>query len=547
MVNGVFYRNILLCSKKTVSLHKIKNYTNFARVNPKISPHTVLSSIIKWYMLRRIDEIEYFKKEPLLKQKETLFDLLHEAEDTVFGKAHHFQDIRSAEQYRAAVPIRDYEAHKPYIERVLRGEQNILWGSEIKWFAKSSGTTSDKSKFIPISKESRNECHYRGGRDALALYCQAYPDTQIFEGKGIVLGGSHEISHFNETLRYGDLSAVLLQNMSPLARYLSSLDMDVALMSDWEQKIERIIDASLGQNITFLAGVPTWMVSVILRIFERSGANNLADIFPNLELYLHGGVSFTPYRAQFAQQLIRSPKMHYWETYNASEGFFAVQDEPERNDMLLMLDYGIYYEFVPLDDFLSNPQAAAVGLEAVVLDKNYVLLISTNTGLWRYVVGDTVRFTSLFPFRIQVSGRVKSFINAFGEEVMVDNADRAIAEACRKSGALVSDYTVAPIYLDEHGKGGHQWLVEFSQEPDSLAHFVEVLDQTLQTINSDYEAKRQKDIVMQLPLVQAIPAGTFYRWLKMKGKAGGQHKVPRLANERQYVDEITELLKSGVQ
>lgn len=496
----------------------------------------LFDSLIGFYLKRRIPRIELFLKQPHEVQQQQFAGLINAARFTEFGKKFEFSSIKSTADFKNRVPVFDYETFKPYIERVMRGEQNITWRSDIYWFAKSSGTTSDKSKFIPVSKEALDECHYRGGKDSMALYLNNFPESKILSTKGLVMGGSHQVSHLNENAKYGDVSAVMLQNMPIIGRVKRVPNLSIALMNDWEEKIDKMARATMVEDVGYIAGVPTWTIVLLNHLFETGNTKNIFNIWPNLELYLHGGVSFKPYREQF-KKLIPSDKMHYMEIYNASEGFLGIQNDLKTDDLLLMLDYGIYYEFIPLEEIeKENPRA--LDLHEVELNKNYALLISTNSGLWRYQIGDTIRFTSLSPYKIQIAGRVKHFINAFGEEVMVDNTDRAIAVACEKTNSTVKDYTVAPIYLDDKGKGGHEWLIEFDHPPADLHEFTVLLDEELKKINSDYEAKRFKDIALQLPVVHSLAAGVFFNWLKSKGKLGGQNKVPRLSNERKYLDDI---------
>lgn len=418
---------------------------------------------------------------------------------------------------------------------MLQGEQNILWSSEIKWFAKSSGTTNDRSKFIPVSPESLEECHYKGGKDLLSIYCNNRPNAQIFSGKILTLGGSHQVTQSGD-ISFGDLSAVLLKNLPLWAEYLRTPELAITLIENYEEKIEKIAQATIGVNVTNMAGVPTWTVVLAKRLMELTGKSNLLEIWPHLELYVHGAVNFTPYREQF-KKLIPSDTMYYMETYNASEGFFGIQDQSNSEEMLLMLDYGIYYEFLPMENF-GEESPKTYGLHEVELHKNYALIISTNGGLWRYAIGDTIKFTSLSPFRIQITGRTKHFINAFGEEVIIDNAEKALAKACAETHAAIRDYTACPIYFQGNDAGGHEWIIEFEQAPSNLDQFVDTLDNTLREVNSDYDAKRFKDMALRRPTVHVAKEGTFYNWLKQRGKLGGQHKVPRLANERKYVEEI---------
>ena len=497
------------------------------------------NQFISWYFKRRYPEIESWANLAEQKQEQVWQQLLQSAKNTAWGRYYGYASMKTIADYQKNVPIQTYDSLKPFIHRMLEGDKNVLWHSSVDWFAKSSGTTSDKSKFIPVSYEAIQNCHVKGAKDVFATYCYHTPNTQIYSGKGLVLGGSHQINTLNGKVRYGDLSAVLMQNMPRLGRFLRTPDLSVSLMENWEEKLEKTAEIVLHQNVTHIVGVPTWLLVLMRRVLEKSGKENLSEVWPNLSLYLHGGVSFTPYEEQF-QQLIPSQKMQYWQTYNASEGFFAFQDLPYRNDMLLMLDYGVFYEFLPMSE-IDNLQAKALTISEVELNKNYALLISTNAGLWRYMIGDTVKFTSLKPYRIVVSGRTKHFINAFGEEVIVDNADKAIAEAARKTDAIVKEYTAAPIYFSEGKNGTHEWLIEFEKAPKDLAIFTKILDESLQKLNSDYEAKRHKNLAMSMPLVQIVTKDTFYKWLKRKGKVGGQHKVPRLANHRRFVEEIKKI------
>ena len=497
---------------------------------------SILSPALRGFFKLRQSAIENFVHDPVEAQMKEFNSLIGSARFTEWGKAHDYDSLNSIKDFQKACPITDYDGLKPYIERIMAGEQNVLWNSPINWFAKSSGTTSDKSKFVPVSRESLTDNHYRGGRDALALYFGNFPDAGIMNGKCLVIGGSHQVNQLSENSFYGDLSAVMMQNMPISGQILRTPSLDIALMNEWEEKIESIARATMRDNVTFIAGVPTWTIVLIKRIFELAGTDNLLDVWPNLELYLHGGVSFTPYREQF-KKFIPSPHMHYVETYNASEGFFAVQDRQDAEGMLLALAHGIFYEFMPMEEWgKESPQTLT--LREVETGKNYALVISTNGGLWRYLVGDTIQFTSLAPYRIKVSGRLKHFMNAFGEEVIVDNSDAAIAAACAQTGAVVNDYTAAPVYMTGESNGAHEWLIEFEHLPVALPVFVEAMDKHLQSINSDYEAKRYKDIALRMPIVHAMPKGGFNRWLKDKGKLGGQHKVPRLSNERGWLEEM---------
>lgn len=497
---------------------------------------SIISPAIKGFMKLRLSAIDNFMHNPVDTQQQVFNHLIGSAQFTEYGKKYGFDKVNSIIDYKRQVPINDYDTLKPYIQRILEGEQNILWPSPINWFAKSSGTTSDKSKFIPISKESLDDNHYKGGKDVLTLYLKQFPDSKMMSGKCLTIGGSHQINQLNADSFFGDLSAVMLQNMPLYAQVIRTPDLSIALMDEWEQKIEMMAHTTIQENVTYIAGVPTWTIVLIKRILEISGAQNLHEVWPNLELYIHGGVSFKPYKKQF-EAFIPSADMHYYETYNASEGFFAAQDHTDADGMLLFLNHGIYYEFMPMDEYgKENPRTLT--LKEVELNKNYALILNTNCGLWRYLVGDTIQFTSLNPFRIKVTGRLKHFINAFGEEVIVDNSDHAIAEACKQTGAIVNDYTAAPVYMTGVTNGAHEWIIEFENLPCPIDVFTTAMDKALQKVNSDYEAKRQKNIALRMPIVHVMPKGGFNRWLRDKGKLGGQHKVPRLSNERHYLEEI---------
>jgi hypothetical protein len=499
-----------------------------------------LSPAISRLALLRIAHIERWVANPVATQREVLQDLVTHGQNTIFGRKYGFNEIFNIRKFKEAVPISEYEDLKPFIDRLFEGEEQVLWNTPVRWFAKSSGTTSDKSKFIPITEESLEDCHYQAAKDVLALYYNFNNDSDLLTGKGLVIGGSHQISKINEDISIGDLSAVLLQNTPVWANWIRTPELSIALMDEWESKIEQLAQSTILENVTSISGVPTWTLILIKRILEITGKQTLKEVWPSLELYIHGGVSFTPYKEQF-QKLI-GPGCTYLEMYNASEGFFAAQDDPTVEGMLLFLDHGIFYEFMPAEEY-GKDIPRTIGLDKVELDKNYALVISTNGGLWRYLVGDTIKFTSLAPYRIVVTGRLKQFINAFGEEVMVDNTDKAIAAAATNTGLVVKDYTAAPIYFGDRNQGAHEWLIEFENKPESLTAFTIALDEHLKLVNSDYEAKRYKDIALGLPKVTALPVGLFHTWLKNKGKLGGQHKVPRLSNDRRYIDELLLLLQ----
>ncbi len=499
----------------------------------------LLNSLVSWINLKRMSQIDLMKRYPAEVQKEVLANLLIKAKDTEFGKKYGFAKIETPQQYSETVPLQDYESLKFYTERIVKGEQNLIWPTDIRWFAKSSGTTSDKSKFIPVSKEALEECHYRGGRDMVAFYIKQYPQSEILLGKTLALGGSHKISEFNSDLYYGDLSAVLMKNLPFWAEFLRVPSLSVALMDEWQNKIEKTAHDSIKHKITVLAGVPSWMMVLIKRIFEITGKTYLNEVWPQLELFIHGGVSFEPYREQY-RSFFNNDSMHYLETYNASEGFFSIQDDLSEPEMLLMLDYGIYYEFIPLEE-LEREHPTSLTIGEVETNKQYAMVISTNAGLWRYLIGDTVKFTSLFPHKIKVTGRTRHYINAFGEELMVENAEYAVKKASEKTGATIREYTAAPVFMSKNQTGAHQWIFEFEKEPSSIDVFMKELDDALKSVNSDYEAKRYQNMNLNFPKYIVVKENTFYEWLHQKNKLGGQHKIPRLANHREYVEELIQI------
>lgn len=501
----------------------------------------LVNSIISWIMKKRMHQIELFMKYPHDVQDEWFQNLISTAQATEWGKKYDYKSILSPEIYKERVPIQDYNTLKPYIDRMIAGEQNLLWPSHVKWYAKSSGTTSDRSKFIPVSEEALEDCHYQGGKDMVSIYCHNRPESQIFTGKGIVLGGSHKINTIgNGESSSGDLSAILISNLPFWAELLRTPDLNTTLNPNFEEKLEKMAELTIKENVTNLSGVPTWNVILAKRVLEITGKDNLLEVWPNLELYLHGGVSFKPYREQF-RRLIPSDDMYYLENYNASEGYFGIQDQSNSDELLLMLDYGVYYEFLPME-YINDENPKTHALHEVELGKNYAMIISTNAGLWRYMIGDTIKFTSLSPYRIQISGRTKHFINAFGEELIVDNADVALRKASLATDAIVGDYTAGPVYFKEKEAGAHEWIIEFTHPPRDLSHFKTILDRTLREVNSDYDAKRNNNLALNEPIVHVAPAGTFYKWMKSRGKLGGQNKVPRLANERTYLEQLLPLL-----
>ena len=501
-------------------------------------PIPIINSIASWVLKQRIHQIELFLKYPNEVQEELLMNLIRRAENTVIGGQYDFSSITSYTTFSERVPVSSYEDIQPLIERTRQGEQNVFWDAPIKWFAKSSGTTNAKSKFIPVSNDALEDCHYKGSKDLLCLYLNNNEDSEMFLGKSLRLGGSSQIYEDKETL-FGDLSAILIENMPIWAEFSSTPSNKISLMSEWENKLTAIINETKNENVTSFAGVPSWMLVLMNRMLEETGKGNLLEVWPNLEVYFHGGVSFEPYREQY-QKLLPKSDFKYYEIYNASEGFFAIQDLNDSSDLLLMLDYGIFYEFIPMDTF-ATPNQKIIRLADVELFKNYAIVITTNSGLWRYLIGDTVRFTSLNPYRIRVSGRTKHHINVFGEELMVENTDQAIAKACQLTQTEVVDYTVAPIFMEGKEKGAHEWMIEFKQNPSDLAQFQKIVDDTLQSLNSDYEAKRHNNMTLNPLVINLARPQLFYDWLKERDKLGGQHKIPRLSNQREYLDQLKAL------
>ncbi len=503
----------------------------------------LLNEVLSFFMKRRIERIEHFRAYPIETQQEVFTELIGAAKGTEWGKKYDYASIKTIADYQDRVPVSSYEDFFPYIERNLRGEQNILWPSDINWFSKSSGTTNARSKYLPVSSESLEKSHFRGGKDIMTLMLENKPDSKLYDGKALSIGGALHPNPYNTNTFVGDVSAVITKNLPTWADYIRTPSMEIALLDNWEEKMERMIETCSQENVTSILGVPTWTVVLLENIMERTGAKNMLEVWPNFEFFIHGAVNFQPYRQLFTERLFPSSQVNYLETYNASEGFFGVQDDLAKvGEMLLMLDYGIFYEFIPMDSN-NNELPVVLTLDQVELDTNYALLISTNAGLWRYRIGDTIKFTSLYPFRIKVSGRTKHFINAFGEEVIIENAEAAIMAASQVTGAIISDYTAGPVYMENNQKGRHEWIVECRVAPSSEAEFIHTLDQTLREVNSDYDAKRFKDMALLPPLVHFVPSGTFYNWMQKRGKLGGQHKVPRLTNSREYVEQLLELIE----
>jgi hypothetical protein len=495
-----------------------------------------VNALFSFLIRKRLQQIELFRDNPQLTQLETFHHLVQQARYTEWGRRYDYSSIADPDTYRERVPVQDYEDVKPYVQRMRKGEQNLLWPTDIRWFAKSSGTTSDRSKYIPVSRETLEECHYMGGKDLIALHYQQFPESKLYQGMSLVVGGSSTIEPLRPDAYTGDLSAIIIRNLPIWVEVRRIPSIETALMDNWEHKIEKMARESMREDVRSIAGVPSWTLVLLRRILEITGKRHILEVWPNLELFMHGGVSFRPYRSQF-EALIPSPTMNYLESYNASEGHFGVQDRRGADDMLLMLDYGIFYEFMPLDQ-VGRERPKTLLLHEVVAGTQYALVISTNSGLWRYMPGDTVRFTSTAPYRIQVSGRTKSYINTFGEELVVENADRGMQAACAATGAVMSEYTGGPVYMDTDARGGHEWIVEFSEPPRDLAHFVLVLDDTMRSLNSDYDAKRRGDMALRPPVLHVVEPGTFHAWMKRRGKLGGQNKVPRLSNDRSILEAL---------
>lgn len=499
------------------------------------------NSIFAWVMKKRVHQIDLFRKYPHDVQNELFTKLITQGQKTEYGSKYQFDQIHSYTDFQQKVPLQDYDGLKPYINRMIDGETSILWPGETKWFAKSSGTTSDRSKFIPVTKESLENCHYKGGKDLLALYYDNFPNRKLYNGKHLIIGGSAQINPIGDDSYLGDLSAIIVKNLPWWVEIRRTPAKEIALMSDWKPKIEKMALQTIQEDVYILAGVPSWTLVLAKRILEITGKQNLKEVWPNLELFMHGGVNFEPYRAEF-EKLIPDKSMNYVETYNASEGFFGIQDKAHSDELLLMLDYGIFYEFIPMEHYMGLESTYTLSLEQIEIGKNYAMVISTNGGLWRYILGDTVQFTSKSPYRFRITGRTKSYINVFGEELIVDNTERAIAATCKEHKVNIRDYTVGPIFMNKEQKGAHQWLIEFEIEPQDIESFRITLDNNLREVNSDYDAKRAKDLALEMLHIQILPQGTFDLWLASKGKLGGQHKVPRLSNNRTILDQILRIL-----
>ncbi|MEW4923907.1 GH3 auxin-responsive promoter family protein [Algibacter sp. 2305UL17-15] len=501
-------------------------------------PIPLVNSIASWFLKKRFHQIDLFLKYPNEVQNELLMSMIDFAKHTEIGKRYDFSTIKNYRTFAERIPIKNYDGWQDTIERSRRGENNIFWPTPIRWFAKSSGTTRAKSKFIPVSEESLEDCHYAASKDLLCMYLNNNEDSQLFTGKSLRLGGSKELYRENGTV-HGDLSAILIDNMPFWAEFSSTPSNKVSLMSDWEHKMQAIVNETINENVTSLAGVPSWMLVLLNNVLETTGKQNLHDIWPNLEVYFHGGVSFVPYKDQY-KKILPKKDFKYYEIYNASEGFFAIQDQNNSSELLLMLDYGIFYEFIPMDVY-NTSEEKAIPLSDVELNKNYAVVITTNAGLWRYKIGDTIRFTSLNPYRIKITGRTKHHLNVFGEELIIENAESALKKVCQRTNAEIVDFTAAPIFMEGKEKGAHEWLIEFKTPPKDINYFNELFDNALKASNSDYEAKRYNNITLNKPTIHIARPQLFHDWLKQNNKLGGQHKVPRLSNTRDYLDDLLKL------
>lgn len=502
----------------------------------------LFNTVVNWFIRQRIDQIQNFMNRPFETQHGVLFSQLYHAVNTDYGKIHGFSSISTYEDFQRNVPIVTYEDFEPYIERARRGKADVFWPGHIRKFAKSSGTTNAKSKFIPISEESLEDCHFKGGKDLLSIYANNHPENSLFLNKNLRLGGSSEIYQDYNT-KFGDLSAIMIENLPFWVEITTTPSKKVSLMSEWESKLKAIVSEVKNEDVGSMTGVPSWMMVLLQRTLQETGHQTISELWPNLEVFFHGGISFKPYRDQYKK--IIGKDINYYEIYNASEGFFAIQDQHQSDEMLLMLDYGIFYEFIPMDTFHSEDRQA-IPLQEVELNKNYAMVITTNSGLWRYLIGDTVKFTSLSPFRIKITGRTKHYINAFGEELMIDNVDNALAKACEQTGATISDFTGAPVFMKDGESGAHEWIFEFTESPSDLERFIDVFDNTLKSLNSDYEAKRYNNMTLKRPVVHVAKPKLFYDWMSSRGKLGGQNKVPRLSNDREYIEPLLELNKTSV-
>jgi hypothetical protein len=487
---------------------------------------------MSWVMRKRIHQIELFIKFPHDVQNELLLKLLDTAKNTEWGKKYDFENIKTYNDFKNKIPISYYNDLEKDITRLRQGEENIFWPTSSKWFAKSSGTSGSKSKYIPVTNESLIDCHFKGGKDMLALYCENYPKTTIFNGKSVIMGGSHEPS-LSQSVKDGDLSAIIVENLPFWVNIHQTPNKEIRLMNNFEEKIKRMAVITAKEDVTNISGVPSWILVLFEEILKNTGAKNIQEVWPNMQLYMHGGINFTPYKEQYKKQFPNS--INYLETYNASEGFFGIQDKKKSDEMLLMLDYGIFYEFIPMEDFSFQN---AIPIWEVKKNKNYALVITTNAGLWRYIIGDTITFTSISPYRIKITGRTTQFINAFGEELIVENANQALKAACQLTDSVIKEYTVAPIFMSQNKKGAHEWFIEFVKEPLNKHDFIKLLDENLKKLNSDYEAKRNKNMALEAPILNVVSQGFFYNWMKKNNKLGRQFKIARLNNNRDLVNSM---------
>ncbi len=499
---------------------------------------SILNFFAKFFLSLREKKISSFINNPIKHQNKILSKLISEAKNTSYGVKYNFKDVDSYEKFSKSVPVVDYEDFFPQIKKILDGQNNIIWPGNTIWFAKSSGTTNDKSKFIPVSQKSLDLNHYKAGSDLLSVYLKNNKNSKLFNGLSLALGGSKQITPYgkNKNIFTGDISAILLKNLPFWASKFRTPSIDVALLPEWEVKIKKMAEITSKQNITSLSGVPTWTIFLIKEVLKITKKKHIKEVWPNLELFIHGAVSFLPYRNLF-NQMIKDRNMNYLETYNASEGFFAFQDDPKSSSMVLLTNHGIFYEFE------EKKSKKIVDLGGVKKNKEYAIIISTFSGLWRYRIGDTIIFTSTNPFKILITGRTKHFINAFGEELIVQNTDNALAKTCESLGVSFYNYSVAPIFITGSKRGSHEWIIEFVNAPKDKKTFIHLLDKNLREINSDYDAKRYKSIAIKEPVVHFVADGFFNSWLKKKNKLGGQHKIPRLSNDRQYIDEMKKLIR----
>ena len=495
----------------------------------------MLNKLLAIKIKNRIKLIQKAIENPIDFQDKILTNNIQLSKKTFFGERHDFSNIKTYSQFTQKIPVQNYNSLKKYIDMSRMGQTNILWPGKTKWFAKSSGTTKNKSKFIPITTESLKKCHFQAGRDMLSIYLNYYPNSQILTGKSLMIGGSTSI-HKNNNYYTGDLSAIIIQNLPRWVQLKRMPSIKTALIENWEQKIKQIIQESVNKNITSISGVPSWTMMILDQLMKKRNNQCLSEIWPNLELYMHGGINFDPYKNQF-HKCMNSKKLNYLELYNASEGFFGIQNDFTKSDLLLLINHGIFYEFSTINDDTSKKEV--IPLQEVELNKVYSMIITTNGGLWRYEIGDTVMFTSLKPYKIKIIGRIQSFINAFGEELQENHANTALHYACIKTNAIIQDYIAGPYFYHDKS-GAHEWFIEFKKPPENLENFKYILDNKLQALNCDYEAKRNASILLKKPIIHILKKKFFYEMLKIQNKIGGQNKIKRLYNNRDF---ITQLIK----